>query len=329
MPPKQENEPDRGGPSAVDVNRPTVAFGPVMPGWGSWEWVGQDLLQETARRYRTTVFSAWEVPACDAAVVIKQAPPAEWLAALGRRTPALYCPVDFYGSAADIDADGGMLRRCARIVVHCERLRRYFAAYAPVEYLDHSVKFAAPLRESPRTHGSILWVGVRSNLPPLAEWVRAHPLPGKLRVLTNLEDPQAVPSAREFGFPPGKVRIESWSAEAHVRLLAEARGALDIKGDDFRARHKPPAKAVDFLASGVPLAMNPDSSPVEHLARLGFEIASPLEPERWLSREYWEETRRFGGALRELLSRERIGRRFRRLIEEVLAERRAFHDRRS
>jgi hypothetical protein len=68
--------------------------------------------------------------------------------------------------------------------------------------------------------------------------------------------------------------------------------------------------------------MNPDSCVVEHLARLGFDVPSPLDPERWLSQEYAEETRRFGTALRELLSLARVGRRWRRLLEAVLAERR-------
>ncbi len=67
--------------------------------------------------------------------------------------------------------------------------------------------------------------------------------------------------------------------------------------------------------------MNEESSPVEHLARLGFEVASPLDPERWLSRDYWEETRRFGCAIRELLSLERVARRWKRVIEQVLAVR--------
>ena len=67
--------------------------------------------------------------------------------------------------------------------------------------------------------------------------------------------------------------------------------------------------------------MNEDSSSVEHLARMGFEVASPLDPERWLSRDYWEETRRFGLAIRELLSSDRVARRWTRLIKEVLAVR--------
>ena len=52
---------------------------------------------------------------------------------------------------------------------------------------------------------------------------------------------------------------------------------------------------------------------------MGFEVASPLDPDRWLSREYWEETRRFGLAMRELLSLDRIARRWKLLIDEVLA----------
>jgi hypothetical protein len=162
-------------------------------------------------------------------------------------------PGDFYGSAAAIDADGTFLRRCARVVVHCERLRRYFASYASIEYLDHHVKFTGSLRQKSVQQGYLLWVGVRSNLVALVAWVNAHPLLEELLVLTNPEDPQRPPQATAFGFRPGcAVRVEAWSPARHVEAVAGARGALDIKGDDFRARHKPPAKAIDFLAAGVP-----------------------------------------------------------------------------
>jgi hypothetical protein len=298
---------------------PVVAFGPRMPTWGSWEWVGADLQRELATHFQTLPFDGPVLPACDAVVVVKQAPALEF-AGRGAARPALvYAPVDFYGSAGEIDADGSLLRRCARIVVHTERLRRYFEPYAPVEFMDHHVKFAAPLREAYRPEGFFLWVGVRTNLPPLVEWVNAHPLPGELRIVTNLEDPQAVPAPGDLGFRRGgDIRVYDWSPELQREFTAHARAALDIKGADFRSRHKPPAKAMDFIASGVPLAMNPDSSPVEHLARMGFEVASPLDTEWWLSRSYWEETQRFGRALRELLSLERIGRRYKRILDEVV-----------
>src|SRR5207244_1449787 len=100
-------------------------------------------------------------------------------------------------------------------------------------------------------------------------------------------------------------------------LTAAARAAIDIKGENHRQRHKPPAKAIDFIASGVPLAMNESTSPVEHLARFGFDVASPLEPERWLSRAYWEQTRHFGLALREILSLRWVALRWRWLIASL------------
>lgn len=304
-------------------NLPVVAFGPAMPGWGSWEWVGADLVRELSPSFETVSFDGPPLPDCDVVVVVKHAPAIDAALRGARHAAVIFCPVDNYDSAAAIDADGAMLRRCARIVVHCERLRRYFAPYAPVDYMDHHVKFAAPMRETHHTDGFVLWVGVRSNVPFLAEWLARHPLGEPLVVLTNFEDPHRPIRPDEVGLAnDGSVRIENWSAERHMALVTAARAALDVKGDDFRQRHKPPAKAIDFLASGCPVAANPGSSVAEHLERLGFSVATPLEPDRWFSRAYWEETRRFAPALRELLSLERVGRRFARLINETLAARR-------
>jgi hypothetical protein len=307
----------------AQADQPVIAFGPRMPGWGSWDWVGSDLQTHLASTFRTISFGWEQAPSCDVLVVVKHVPPAEFLARLSPRTAVIFCPVDAYGRAADIDLDRAFLRRCARVVVHCERLRRYFEPVAPVVYLDHHVKFLAPPRETFCTDGFFLWVGVRSNLPPLVEWVNAHPLPGPLRVLTNLEDPRHAERPAALGFRLGvDVQVAEWSPRLHSQWAQECRAALDIKGGDFRSRHKPPAKAIDFIASGVPLAMNADASPVEHLGQLGFAVASPSDPGRWLSLEYWQDTRRFGAALRELLCLERIGRRWQRLLEEVLSGRR-------
>ena len=307
---------------AAERDRPLVAFGPEMLGWGSWDWVGADLWQEVGRHYRTATFRNDDAPDCDVLVVVKHPPTRDLLVRLPPRTTVVFLPVDRYGAGGEIDADRDLLRRCSRVVVHCERLRRYFEPYAPVEYLDHHVKFVADRPVPYREDGPTLWVGARSNLPPLVEWVNAHPSPSELLVLTNPETPGQVPPPAAFGFRVGlPVVVEEWSPVGHLVALSRCRAAIDVKGDDFRARHKPPAKAIDFLAAGVPLAMNPDSSPVEHLARLGFDVPSPVDVGRWLSREYWEETRRFGSALRELLSRERVGRRFKRIIDDVLAER--------
>jgi hypothetical protein len=312
---------DRRFPKIAE-KQPLIAFGPEMAGWGSWEWVGVDLQQELSKYYGTVSFTNCEIPNCDVVFVIKHALPFELLEQVSREAAVLYAPVDYYGSGAEIDGEAKMLRKCSRILIHCERLRRFFEPYAPVEYMDHHVKFAAPVRKFFRPDGYLMWSGVRTNLPPLVNWVNDHPLPGKLVILTNPENPEVIPQPQDLGFR-GKqeVCIEMWSKEKQFKLTQGARAAIDIKGTDFRSRHKPPAKAIDFIASGLPLAMNPDSSPSEHLARFGFEVASPLDSARWLSKAYWQEIRRFGQALREILSLERIGRRYKRIIDEVLLER--------
>ena len=300
----------------------TVAVGPVMPGWGSWNWVGVFLVEHLGRHYPVTTFGAWEVPNADVVVVVKHVPPAGWAEEVARRAAVVYCPIDHYGEAAEIDADSGWLRACAKILVHCRRLRPHFAPLAPTSYVDHPLKFATPTRTSYRPVGPLLWVGVRSNLPPLVAWVNAHALPAPLDVLTNPETPGTVPSPTELGFRPDReVRVHEWTPEGHLRFTASARAALDVKGDDFRSRHKPPAKAIDFVASGLPLAMNPGTSPFEHLATLGLKIPSPLDVDTWLSERYWKETKRVGEKLVRELSPERIANRFRKAIEEALAAR--------
>lgn len=302
--------------------RPRVAFGPELADWGSWQWAGADIQRELARYFDTASFNAQQDPQGDVVLFIKHVPPVAVAARVARSAAWIYCPVDYYGSAQEIDSDAPTLRMCSRILVHCEWLRKYFEPYARVEYIDHHVKFVAPLGERylGDREGYVLWVGVRSNLSPLVEWVNRHPLPCQLRILMNQENPRAPPNPAELGFHEASaVRVDEWNPERHVALTAGARGAIDIKGNDFRARHKPPAKAIDFIASGVPLAMNPEASSVEHLARMGFDVVSPLDIDRWFSREYWEETRRLGAALRELLSLERVGRRYKRIVEQVLS----------
>ncbi len=303
-------------------SRPVIAFGPEMPEWGSWDWVGADTMRELAGHFVTFSYAWGEIPACDVVFVIKHAPALQLAARTPGNVPIVYCPVDFFGSPEHIACEAAWLRRCSRIVIHCERLRKYFEPYARVEYIDHCVKFVTPHLVKYRPEGYVLWVGVWTNLPPVVQWVNRHPLPYELKVLTNLGNANSCPTASELGFRSDlEVSIETWSRERHREAMSRAKAALDIKAADFRSSHKPPAKAIDFVASGVPVAMNCQSSALEHLARMGFDMACPCDTQRWLSREYWTETRRFGRALRELLDGRRIGSRYKYLVERVLAER--------
>src|SRR5690606_29128277 len=120
------------------------------------------------------------------------------------------------------------------------------------------------LREHFLTEGPLLWVGVRSNLPPVLKWLEDHRPSDEIWILTNPEQAEEAAFPRHLGLPQGlNVRLEVWPPQRHLEWLSQARAAFDVKGPDFRAQHKPATKALDFLASGVPLAMNLDSSPVE------------------------------------------------------------------
>lgn len=289
-----------------------------MPGWGSWEWIGVDLAQELKRYCHTLTFTYDQVPEADLIVLVKHPPPQPWFLEATRRAPLVYCPVDYYDSASAIDADAFWLSKLQQVVIHCHRLHRFFVPYAPVTYLDHHVKFVTTEQTLPCADGPILWVGVHTNLPPLVEWLKSHELPAPLLVLTNYEE-KAVMTAGEFGFPKDyPVTIERWTQECHLRCLLQVRAALDIKGKDFRSRHKPPAKALDFLAAGLPLALSRDSSSAEHLEEMGFAVADPEDVKRWFSPDYAAECQRFGTALRELLSRSRGGFRWWHLLKRFM-----------
>ena len=276
--------------------KPTLAVGPRMPDWGSWNWLGPFFLNAGREDFIVRTFEPGETPAADLVVVVKHLPDERWFESVSRFAGIIYCPVDHYGSAESIESDAAILSRCVRVVVHSESLLSHFQKFAPTSYLDHPIRFATPLRADFRGEGDFLWVGVHSNIPPLADWFNANGLPGDLTILSNIREGETSPA--DWGFADSRnVRIRSWSPEEHLKLTANCRAALDIKGSDFRSKNKPPAKAVDFLASGVPLAMNRDSSPAEYLAARGLILPEPSDISRWLSREYAEEVKRYAGGL--------------------------------
>ena len=130
--------------------RNSVAVGPVMPGWGSWDWVGTFLLEHLARHFAVTAFEPWQVPDADAVVVVKHGPPPDWAERVARRAAVVYCPIDRYGDPAEIDADAPWLRACDRVLAHARRLLPLITPLASAIYVDHPLKFATPTRKASR-----------------------------------------------------------------------------------------------------------------------------------------------------------------------------------
>jgi hypothetical protein len=175
-------------------------------------------------------------------------------------------PIDIYGSAAEIDSDSDRLKQMDLTLVHSTRLERYLTPYTATEYVDHPLGFALPKPREWVSDGPLLWIGRRCNIGPVVEWFNLQRPENELWVLTNRED-EGLNSAGLGFAAPHRVRTETWNETRHLDWLTVARAAIDIKGLDFRSRHKPAAKLLDYLASGVPC------------------IANRLSPSFWFARQ--------------------------------------------
>lgn len=125
------------------TDRPVVAFGPELRGIGSWEWNGADLAEEFGQYFTTLTFER-EVPACDVRVIVKYKLPGEVLEGAARDAAVIFCPLDYFGSSAEIDRDGPMLPRiCGHLFKNesfakfllpekCKRLNWPLSAGAPL-----------------------------------------------------------------------------------------------------------------------------------------------------------------------------------------------------
>jgi hypothetical protein len=93
--------------------------------------------------------------------------------------------------------------------------------------------------------------------------------------------------------------------------MKACRAALDIKGTSFAQRTKPPTKAQQFIASGIPFGCNPEHPAVEYCRKHGFSVCDATDFDRLLSREYWAETAGAAAQLRERTSIHKVGEVFR------------------
>lgn len=257
----------------------SVAVGPASPEFGSWNWIGRGLLNSLQPHVRVCEFSdVMRPPLADIVVFLKFRPSAEVLHSLKTHGAKLvFIPVDVFGSAAEIDHDYSTLKCFDLILAHSRRLIRYLNVAAPVELVEHPLKYVLPEPKVTGTDGPMLWVGRSCNLPAVSDWFNRSELEHELWILTDTEGRR--PTAEQLGFQrPRQIRIAEWSEERHVQWLSHAWLAIDVKASDFRSRHKPPAKAFDFLASGIPVLTNRGSSTDLEMCFRGLQ---PLYTDSW------------------------------------------------
>jgi hypothetical protein len=283
-----------------------VTIGPKNPTFGSWNWVGEHLLRALTMPFRTEYFDHHhKIQNTDIVVFIKFLPELSELQQLAENAILVYVPIDRYGSAAEIDDDRPKLQVCHSVLSHSRRLCRYMQPYVQAVYLEHPLCFALQQPRPWISSGPLVWIGRSCNLPPVVTWVNNHSIPIPIILATEVEDQFLCP--RTYGFMGhNDVTMVPWSREVHLKLTELALAAIDVKGNDFRARHKPPAKMLDFLASGVPVMTNRGSS-ADLFAHENELLV--LRAENWF--EDWTDLnsmqlRRQAFALQEALSPDRV-----------------------
>ncbi|HUI25428.1 MAG TPA: hypothetical protein VL403_05030, partial [Candidatus Kryptonia bacterium] len=315
------------------LKRRTIAFGSVRD-QPSWNWVGFDTARELSKHYDVGIYDSWSrVPDCDVLFVIKDRPPDRFIhEAQAKRTKLVYCPIDVYQGHDHLIRDADFLRACAMVVVHCERLKPLVQPYCGnTHFVDHHNRYALDVMVDYKSTGFLLWIGGCQYVPYLVRWLEHHPIDYEVKILTDIDNYRARHvgriNAAEIGMRFGVYRsttsiagceVYRWSERRQAEMMRECKAALDIKmTDKFEQAHKPPTKAQQYVASGIPFAINPDSYSAEYFRRRGFEVASPADAKQWLSREYWEATRTYGEQLRAATSIEAVGARYRELIESI------------
>lgn len=309
---------------------PVVAFGPERD-FPTWNWVGYDTARELSKAYRVIVYSEGQrwAPRCDVLFIIKNRPPASFVAqARDHGTRIVYCPIDFYLSRKNIDGDSAFLKSCDMVLVHCERQIPLVRPYCPAtHFVEHHSKYTLPQMADFKEDGYVLWIGGCQYLSFILNWLKLHPIRNEVKILTDLDKAWNRWGARRYSTltfrPDDRViagcEIHKWSERKQLEMMRECKAAIDLKQlNIFNQYYKPPTKAQKYVTSGIPFAINPGSYSEEYFRARGFQVASPVEPERWLSRSYWEQTRKFGLELRASTSLEAVGKRYRDFIESIL-----------
>lgn len=303
------------------TRKPRIALGPATAA-PSWDWVGLGAARALAGHFEVELFDGFtRVPEAEVIVVVKVRPPEGFVEA-GRWAGAklVYAPIDRYGSEREIESDAGFLGACDLVLLHSEALRPLIEPFNPsIGLVEHHCRYALPQLADFKPDGFVLWTGACEHVPHVVKWLEGHECQAEVRLLTNYRDKSARIHAHfvahELGlrlrFGDGEINgfpATVWSEEAQQRVMRECRAAIDIKGAGFNQATKPPTKAQQFVASGIPFGCNPDSSVARYLHGRGFEVADAGDQDRLFSRRYWEETRAFAPRLRAWTSEDAVGR---------------------
>jgi len=279
-----------------------LLVGPVRDA-PSWYWCAADLLEGLRPVFEVDTFSRPEEcrsRQADVVLFVKHLPASGFDLQFLAGSKVAYMPVDYFESLGHVASQEVFLRRCDVLLLHSARLVPVLGRYCSNTVLvEHYGKYVLPEAGRYRSGGFVLWVGFVEHTSPTVDWFLGEPRSFGLRVATNR--PSNTPEWERRGL----VQVR-WSEEVQRQLMEGAKAGVDVKGKNFAQLTKPPTKAQQFVASGIPFATNPGSYAWEYFHARGLDLVSPDDLGRWFSRGYWEETRDAGVRLREEVARERV-----------------------
>jgi len=291
-----------------------VLFGPVSNA-PSWEWVGKDIAESLKTHYEVEFFTDKITPA-DAIFVIKKPLNAGQLRDT-HGSKIIYIPVDYFTSHGHIYSHRKFLQSCSIIGVHCDKLKSHLGKFALTHNVEHYLKY--PINPTPyKENGFVLWIGVYETLPFFIKYLQTNPIANDIKILTNLSNKSAVGRSHKFqahynidlnNIP---FKLYDWTPELQAQMMSEAKAAIEIKDGDFIGSHKPPTKAQQFIANGIPLACKGYYA-TNYFKKYGFSIPEPND--YWLSKKYWEKTQEMAKVLRRDLSLENVRNKYIQFIE--------------
>jgi hypothetical protein len=304
-----------------------LAIGPET-GSPSWEWVGLGTAGELRKYFEVVVFADFGAPPdADLVLVVKQRPPLNFVDAVRRRGgKVFFAPVDVYQAESEIAADREVLANCETVLLHSEALRPAIEPYCrTLATVEHHARFALGHLVPYKEEGVVLWIGAFEHVPHILEWLELHPLPAEIVLLTDLANRQSRIAghfeAHRLGLSlrvdAGAINgyaTEQWSEAAQAGLMGACKAAIDIKGSSFNQASKPPTKAQQFVASGIPFACNKGHPAASYFRARGFQLAEAGDFERLMSPAYWAETQSFARGWRHALSIEAVGQSYRSIL---------------
>jgi hypothetical protein len=309
-----------------------LAIGPRSPN-PSWDWIGLALAEDMRRTYDVVLFDHLaDILPADIVLVIKQRPSHQMVCKIRATNARFYfAPIDVYREEAEIYADVEMLRHCDAVFVHSETLYPVLAPFCQrIHLVEHHARYALSRLVPFRDEGFLLWIGGFQHIPYVLDWLRHNPPSIEVRLLTDIKNKSARLAAhiiaRQISLPlsiaNGAVNgwpAELWSEATQTTLMAACKAAIDIKGPGFNQATKPPTKAQQFVASGIPFACNAGHSAVPYFHNHGFDVAMADQFSRLLSKKYWAATQAFSPLLASLTSRRVVHQAYESLLSGAAA----------